>query len=55
MVKGDICINKILIGCQPASLQNSVENLSLSSKQRDFERAKFLRNSFKNIEVIDKM
>ena len=54
MVKGDIYLNKILIGCQPASLQNSCGDESLTPKQRDFERAKFLRECFKNVEVVDK-
>lgn len=54
MIKGDICINEILIGCQPASLQKKLDVNNLTSKQRDFERAKFLRESFKNIEIIDK-
>lgn len=53
MIKGDICINRILIGCQPASLQKKLDINNLNSKQRDFERAKFLRESFKGIEVID--
>lgn len=54
MVNGDISINEVLIGCQPASLQSYVKDKNLNSKQRDFERAKFLRESFKNIKVTDK-
>lgn len=54
MVKGDICLNQILIGCQPASLQSSFGEEKLTPKQRDFERAKYLRECFKNVEVIDK-
>lgn len=54
MIKGNICINQILIGCQPASLQKKLNANNLTSKQRDFERAKFLRESFKGVEIIDK-
>lgn len=59
-IKTDIPINKILIESQPASLQNSIQKpISKSaqksnSKNRDFERAKFLREYFKDIEIIDK-
>lgn len=54
MVRGNICINQILIGCQPASLQKRLDVNNLTSKQRDFERAKFLRESFRGVEVVDK-
>lgn len=54
MIKGNICINQILIGCQPASLQKKLDVNNLTSKQRDFERAKFLRESFRGVEIIDK-
>lgn len=53
IIKGNICINQVLIGCQPASLQKKLDVSNLTSKQRDFERAKFLRESFKEVEVID--
>ncbi len=53
LLSSNICMNKILIGCQPASLQSDVNN-KMNSKERDIERAKFLRNSIKNIEIIDK-
>ncbi|BAK81809.1 protein arginine kinase [Candidatus Arthromitus sp. SFB-rat-Yit] len=53
ILETDICMNGILIGCQPASLQLNISN-KMNSKERDIERAKFLRNSIKNIKIIDK-
>ena len=49
MIKGDININEVLIGSQPASLQKSIKDEILNSKKRDSERAKYLREFFKNI------
>ncbi len=54
MVRGDVSINEVLIGCQPASLQGHVQSKNLNPKERDFERAKFLRTSFRSVEVVDK-
>lgn len=57
-IKSDVPINKILIESQPASLQSSIQDpiqkSTSNSKNRDFERAKFLRGYFKDIEIIDK-
>lgn len=53
ILSAGVCMNKILIGCQPASLQYDVNN-KMNSKEGDIERAKFLRNSIKNIQIIGK-
>ena len=57
-IETSIPINKILIESQPASLQNSIQTpihkSSSTTKNRDFERAKFLREYFKGVEIIDK-
>lgn len=53
MIKSELNLNEILIGCQPASLQKSLSVDNLNSKQKDCERAKFLRGCFKNIDIVD--
>lgn len=53
MIKSNMSINEILIKCQPAYLQEKSRNKNLSIKERDFERSKFLRECFKEIEIID--
>lgn len=53
ILRGDICINELLIGCQPASLQKRINN-KMDVRIRDFERAKFLRGAIKDIEIVDK-
>ena len=52
LINGDLCINKILMECQPASIQKLFEVTNLNSKQRDFERAKILRSYFKDIDIV---
>lgn len=52
IIKNNIPLNSILIECQPASLQK-VANARLAIKERDFKRAQFLRESMKEIEIID--
>lgn len=52
IIKNNIPINSILIECQPASLQKGA-NTKLTTKERDVKRAQFLRESMKEIEVID--
>lgn len=54
MVKDDINLNEVLIECHPASLQEKLGVERLSPKERDYERARILREYFKSIEIIDK-
>lgn len=52
MLGGDININEVLIGSQPASLQKNIKDEILNSNKRDFERAKYLRGFFKNVKIM---
>lgn len=54
IIKDDINLNEILIECQPASLQEKLKVNNMNPKERDYERAKILREYFKNIEILDK-
>lgn len=44
-------LNKVLIECQPATLQSKFDGKELAIKDRDVERAKLIRKYFNDVEI----